>query len=86
MAYFKELCKTDRRFNNFIQQRYEHPLMKKKGIPEIILFMTQRVTKYRLIVEALIKFSKDQQEETLILNKALDNIKASTAKIVWQKG
>ncbi|KAB7501101.1 Rho guanine nucleotide exchange factor 18 [Armadillidium nasatum] len=49
--------------------------MKKKGIPECILFVTHRVTKYPLMIEAIIKYSKDQPEETATLKKALDCVK-----------
>jgi A-kinase anchor protein 13 len=51
--------------------------MKKKGIPECILFMTHRITKYPLMIEAIIKYSRDQQEETATLRRALHNIKVN---------
>lgn len=54
--------------------------MKKKGIPECILFVTHRVTKYPLMLEALMKYSKDQEEELSTLKKALDLVKVRGAE------
>ncbi|XP_076065727.1 uncharacterized protein LOC143039494 isoform X6 [Oratosquilla oratoria] len=75
VSYYKDILKTDRRFQAFIRQRSSHPLMKKKGIPECILFVTQRVTKYPLILEALSKYSKDSQLELEMLQSALEQVK-----------
>lgn len=75
VSYYKDVLKTDRRFQAFIRQKCLHPLMKKKGIPECILFVTHRVTKYPLILEALMKYSKDQEEEITTLKRALDLVK-----------
>ncbi|XP_064103577.1 rho guanine nucleotide exchange factor 18-like isoform X9 [Macrobrachium nipponense] len=75
VSYYKDILKTDRRFQAFIRQKSLHPLMKKKGIPECILFVTHRVTKYPLILEALMKYSKDQEEELISLKHALDLVK-----------
>ncbi|CAL4065020.1 unnamed protein product, partial [Meganyctiphanes norvegica] len=75
VSYYKDILKTDRRFQNFIRQRSNHPLMKRKGIPECILFVTHRVTKYPLMLEAFIKYSKDQEEELQALKKALELVK-----------
>jgi hypothetical protein len=49
-------------------------LLKKKGIPECILFVTQRLTKYPLLVEPLIKTGVTI-EETDNLRKALSLVK-----------
>lgn len=51
-----------------------NPLLKKKGIPECILFVTQRLTKYPLLVEPLIKTSTTT-EETTNLREALGLVK-----------
>jgi hypothetical protein len=54
-----------------------NPLLKKKGIPECILFVTQRLTKYPLLIEPLIKTSKDNKLEQEKLSKALALVKVS---------
>jgi hypothetical protein len=52
-----------------------NPLLKKKGIPECILFVTQRLTKYPLLIEPLIKTSKDNKIEQERFVKALAFVK-----------
>ncbi|XP_067003776.2 rho guanine nucleotide exchange factor 18 [Anabrus simplex] len=65
----------DRRFGEFVRHCQTNPLLKKKGIPECILFVTQRLTKYPLLIEPLIKSAKDNKEEQEKLTKALALVK-----------
>ncbi|CAG0898773.1 unnamed protein product [Darwinula stevensoni] len=58
VSIYKQILKSDRRFGLLVKRWSEHPLCKKKGIPECILFVTQRITKYPLLIEPLIKTSK----------------------------
>lgn len=55
-------------------------MLKKKGIPECILFVTQRLTKYPLLVEPLIKTGVSQ-EEADNLRKALSLVKEILADV-----
>lgn len=52
-------------------------MLKKKGIPECVLFVTQRLTKYPLLIEPLIKTSKENKIECEKLSKALAMVKVS---------
>lgn len=72
---YKYYMQNDRRFSEFVKHCQGNPLLKKKGIPECILFVTQRLTKYPLLIEPLIKTSKENQEETDKLTKALQQVK-----------
>jgi hypothetical protein len=45
VSVFKDLMKSDRRFGQFVRQCSENPLLKKKGVPECILFVTTRYTR-----------------------------------------
>jgi A-kinase anchor protein 13 len=65
----------DQRFSEFVRHCQTNPLLKKKGIPECILFVTQRLTKYPLLIEPLIKTSKDNKVEQERLSKALALVK-----------
>lgn len=64
--------------NNLYPQT--NPLLKKKGIPECILFVTQRLTKYPLLIEPLIKtgIAQDEGED---LRKALVLVKEILADV-----
>lgn len=55
-------------------------MLKKKGIPECILFVTQRLTKYPLLIEPLIKTST-VQDEGEDLRKALVLVKEILADV-----
>lgn len=63
------------RFGQFVRHCQNNPLLKKKGIPECVLFVTQRLTKYPLLIEPLIKTSKENPQEQEQLHKALALVK-----------
>nr|XP_012147665.1 PREDICTED: rho guanine nucleotide exchange factor 18-like isoform X3 [Megachile rotundata] len=77
---YKYYLRHDPRFARFVRQCQSHPLLKKKGIPECILFVTQRLTKYPLLVEPLIK-TGIVQEEGEDLRKALILVKEILADV-----
>lgn len=71
---YKQNQQLDARFAKFVRHCQNNPLLKKKGIPECILFVTQRLTKYPLLVEPLIKTGTNDEEVTN-LRKALSLVK-----------
>ncbi|XP_076475182.1 rho guanine nucleotide exchange factor 18 cysts isoform X2 [Bombus vancouverensis nearcticus] len=77
---YKYYLRHDPRFARFVRQCQSHPLLKKKGIPECILFVTQRLTKYPLLVEPLIK-TVIAHEEGEDLRKALVLVKEILANV-----
>ncbi|XP_029347400.1 rho guanine nucleotide exchange factor 28-like [Acyrthosiphon pisum] len=70
-----KVLEKDPAFFNFIKHCQANPLLKKKGIPECVLFVTQRLTKYPLLIEPLIKTSKENKIECEKLTRALKMIK-----------
>lgn len=56
-------------------------MLKKKGIPECVLFVTQRLTKYPLLIEPLIKTSKENKVECEKLSRALAMVKVGCIKL-----
>lgn len=50
-------------------------MLKKKGIPECILFVTQRLTKYPLLIQPLLKSSVEDKAEHEKLLKAMHFVK-----------
>ncbi|XP_017773485.1 PREDICTED: rho guanine nucleotide exchange factor 18-like isoform X2 [Nicrophorus vespilloides] len=72
---YKCYLQSDARFGQFVRHCQQNPLLKKKGIPECILFVTQRLTKYPLLIEPLIKTSKDNRKEQEALQRALALVK-----------
>ncbi|XP_050541691.1 rho guanine nucleotide exchange factor 18 isoform X2 [Daktulosphaira vitifoliae] len=70
-----KMLEKDPGFFNFIKHCQANPLLKKKGIPECVLFVTQRLTKYPLLIEPLIKTSKENKVECEKLSRALALVK-----------
>ncbi|XP_070522801.1 rho guanine nucleotide exchange factor 28 isoform X2 [Cardiocondyla obscurior] len=77
---YKYYLRNDPRFARFVRHCQTNPLLKKKGIPECILFVTQRLTKYPLLIEPLIKtgIAQDEGED---LRKALVLVKVILADV-----
>ncbi|KAK9880466.1 hypothetical protein WA026_011711 [Henosepilachna vigintioctopunctata] len=75
LEIYKYYLQNDARFGQFVRHCQQNPLLKKKGIPECILFVTQRLTKYPLLIEPLIKTSKENKLEQETLQKALVLVK-----------
>ncbi|XP_039946222.1 rho guanine nucleotide exchange factor 28 isoform X3 [Hirundo rustica] len=71
---FKEL-QQNKKFQNFIKLRNSNLLARRRGIPECILLVTQRITKYPVLVERILQYSKEGTEEHKDLCKALRLIK-----------
>uniref|UniRef100_A0A8C8EBL3 Rho guanine nucleotide exchange factor 28 n=1 Tax=Otus sunia TaxID=257818 RepID=A0A8C8EBL3_9STRI len=77
---FKEL-QQNKKFQNFIKLRNSNLLARRRGIPECILLVTQRITKYPVLVERILQYSKEGTEEHKNLCKALCLIKDMIAAV-----
>ncbi|XP_064259231.1 rho guanine nucleotide exchange factor 28 isoform X5 [Passer domesticus] len=77
---FKEL-QQNKKFQNFIKLRNSNLLARRRGIPECILLVTQRITKYPVLVERILQYSKEGTEEHRDLCKALRLIKDIIATV-----
>ncbi|CAG4995117.1 unnamed protein product [Parnassius apollo] len=72
---FKECCTREPRLARFIRRCQQNPLLRKKGVPECVLFVAQRLTKYPLLLEPLLKTAGDDVTERELLQKALCGVK-----------
>uniref|UniRef100_A0A8D2NFK1 Rho guanine nucleotide exchange factor 28 n=1 Tax=Zonotrichia albicollis TaxID=44394 RepID=A0A8D2NFK1_ZONAL len=63
------------------QLRNSNLLARRRGIPECILLVTQRITKYPVLVERILQYSKEGTEEHKDLCKALRLIKDIIATV-----
>ncbi|XP_062468436.1 rho guanine nucleotide exchange factor 28 isoform X4 [Pezoporus occidentalis] len=77
---FKEL-QQNKKFQNFIKLRNSNLLARRRGIPECILLVTQRITKYPVLVERILQYSKEGTEEHKDLCKAICLIKDVIAEV-----
>lgn len=72
---FKRYLTEDPNFSEWYKHCQQNPLLKKKGIPECILFVTQRLTKYPLLIDPLLKSSREDKVEQEKLQKAMTLVK-----------
>ncbi|XP_041464034.1 rho guanine nucleotide exchange factor 18-like isoform X6 [Lytechinus variegatus] len=79
-AVYKDLTKTDKRFQAFIKKCSTNALCRRWTIPECILSVSSRLTKYQLLIEAIIKPTKaikaTDKIDTHDLTRALELVKA----------
>ncbi|XP_006899095.1 PREDICTED: rho guanine nucleotide exchange factor 28-like [Elephantulus edwardii] len=80
VSLFKEL-QQNKKFQNFIKLRNSNLLARRRGIPECILLVTQRITKYPVLVERILQYTKEGSEEHRDLCKALHLIKDIIAAV-----
>lgn len=83
VSLFKEL-QQNKKFQNFIKMRNSNLLARRRGIPECILLVTQRITKYPVLVERILQYTTEGTEEHQDLCNALCLIKDMIAAVDLQ--
>ncbi|XP_077051454.1 rho guanine nucleotide exchange factor 2 isoform X3 [Siphateles boraxobius] len=68
---YKELLARDKRLQLFIRRANRGPLLRRHGFQECILLVTQRITKYPVLVQRIYDNTKDNPEEASGLLHAL---------------
>ncbi|XP_060760883.1 rho guanine nucleotide exchange factor 1a isoform X2 [Neoarius graeffei] len=68
---YKELLARDKRLQYFIRRVSRGPLLRRHGFQECILLVTQRITKYPVLVQRILDNTKDNPEEEAGLKQAL---------------
>ena len=72
---FKAYESGDQALADWHKYKQTNRLLKRKGIPECTLFVAQRLTKYPLLIEALLKSYRDDKVEHEKLQKAIQLVK-----------
>ncbi|XP_034784405.2 rho guanine nucleotide exchange factor 28-like isoform X1 [Acipenser ruthenus] len=78
---FKELQQQNKKFQAFIKQQSNNFLARRREVPECILLVTQRITKYPVLLERILQYSKEGKEEHADLTRALGLIKDIIAAV-----
>ncbi|XP_035991554.1 rho guanine nucleotide exchange factor 2 [Fundulus heteroclitus] len=68
---YKEVLNRDRRLQQFIRRVCRGPLLRRHGVLECILLVTQRITKYPVLIQRILDNTKGCPEELQDLQKAL---------------
>ncbi|XP_057209029.1 rho guanine nucleotide exchange factor 28 isoform X4 [Triplophysa rosa] len=62
VSFFKELQQQNKRFQLFIKQQSSNSLVRRREIPECILLVTQRITKYPVLLERILQYTEEEEE------------------------
>ncbi|XP_060741167.1 A-kinase anchor protein 13 isoform X3 [Tachysurus vachellii] len=60
---YKELHTRDKRFQAFIKKKMSSAVVRRLSIPECILLVTQRITKYPVLLQRLLQHTREPEEE-----------------------
>ncbi|XP_072258796.1 A-kinase anchor protein 13 isoform X2 [Pyxicephalus adspersus] len=73
--YFKDLLSKEKRFQAFIKKKGSSTLVRRLGIPECILLVTQRITKYPVLLQRILQYTKENEIEHQEVERALNLVK-----------
>ncbi|XP_055010223.1 A-kinase anchor protein 13 isoform X2 [Boleophthalmus pectinirostris] len=79
--FYKDLLTKDKRFKTFIKKKMSSSIVRRLGIPECILLVTQRITKYPVLVQRLLQHTKEGSEDFEDLTEALRLVKEVIAAV-----
>ncbi|XP_069046763.1 A-kinase anchor protein 13 isoform X3 [Lepisosteus oculatus] len=79
--YYKECCAKDKRFQAFVTKKMSLPIVRRLGIPECILLVTQRITKYPVLLQRILQHTKENEEDHADLSRALTLVKEVIAAV-----
>ncbi|XP_075049674.1 rho guanine nucleotide exchange factor 2 isoform X2 [Mixophyes fleayi] len=72
---YKELFSRDKKFQQLIRKLTRSQLLRRHGVPECILLVTQRITKYPVLIDRILQYSKSDEEEYQDLAASLTLVK-----------
>ncbi|XP_038589452.1 LOW QUALITY PROTEIN: rho guanine nucleotide exchange factor 28 [Micropterus salmoides] len=81
VSFFKELQQHNKRFQIFIKQQGNNSLVRRREIPECILLVTQRITKYPVLLERILQYTQEETEEHADISQALIQIREVIAAV-----
>ncbi|XP_061451967.1 A-kinase anchor protein 13 isoform X2 [Rhineura floridana] len=83
--YFKDLHSKEKRFQAFVKKKMSSSVVRRLGIPECILLVTQRITKYPVLLQRILQYTKENDDEhqdvVLSLNLVKEVITAVNSKV-----
>ncbi|XP_036298153.1 rho guanine nucleotide exchange factor 2 isoform X4 [Pipistrellus kuhlii] len=81
LKLYKELYARDKRFQQFIRKVTRLAVLKRHGVQECILLVTQRITKYPVLISRILQHSHGMEEEHRDLSTALGMVKALLSNV-----
>ncbi|XP_077417024.1 LOW QUALITY PROTEIN: rho guanine nucleotide exchange factor 28-like [Vanacampus margaritifer] len=81
VSVFKELQQQNKKLQNFVKLQSNNSLVRRRGIPEFILLVTQRITKYPVLLERILHYTQEGSQEHSDLSSALAQIRDIIAAV-----
>ncbi|XP_057185247.1 A-kinase anchor protein 13 isoform X2 [Triplophysa rosa] len=79
--FYKELHTKDKRFQAFIRKKMSSPVVRRLSIPECILLVTQRITKYPVLLQRILQHTKENEEDHADVTQGLKLVKEVIATV-----
>ncbi|XP_023560842.1 rho guanine nucleotide exchange factor 18 isoform X2 [Octodon degus] len=91
VSHYKLLLQQNKKFQNLIKKIGNFSIVRRLGVQECILLVTQRITKYPVLVERIIQNTEAGTEDYEDLTRALDFIRDVISQVdakvsEWEKG
>ncbi|XP_047198822.1 rho guanine nucleotide exchange factor 18 isoform X3 [Hippoglossus stenolepis] len=81
VSYYKEQLQNNKKFQNLIRKINHLSIVRRLGVTECILLVTQRITKYPVLVERILQNTEAGTEEHEELTRALGLIKDTITQV-----
>uniref|UniRef100_A0A3P9LNN6 Rho/rac guanine nucleotide exchange factor (GEF) 18b n=1 Tax=Oryzias latipes TaxID=8090 RepID=A0A3P9LNN6_ORYLA len=81
VGYYKDQLHNNRRFQSTIRKISNLSIVRRLGVTECILLVTQRITKYPVLVERILQYTEGGTEEHEDLTRALGLIKDAIVQV-----
>ncbi|XP_068447495.1 rho guanine nucleotide exchange factor 18-like isoform X2 [Clinocottus analis] len=81
VSYYKEQLQNNKKFQNIIRKINNLSIVRRLGVSECILLVTQRITKYPVLVERILQNTEAGTEEQEELTRALGLIKDTIVQV-----
>ncbi|KAM8895086.1 A-kinase anchor protein 13 isoform 2-T3 [Spinachia spinachia] len=79
--FYKDLLTKDKRFKAFIKKKMSSSIVRRLGIPECILLVTQRITKYPVLIQRILQHTKESEKDHEDLTDAVRLVKEVIAAV-----
>ncbi|XP_052400579.1 A-kinase anchor protein 13 isoform X5 [Carassius gibelio] len=79
--FYKEFLTKDKRFQAFIKKKMSSSVVRRLGIPECILLVTQRITKYPVLLQRILQHTKENEEDHADVTQGLKLVKEVIAAV-----
>ncbi|XP_026111210.1 rho guanine nucleotide exchange factor 28-like [Carassius auratus] len=86
LKIYKQLLQSNRKLQLFLRQQSNNSVIKRREIPEFLLLVTQRITKYPVLIERLLQHTDDNSAERYDIAVALEGLRGLIEEVERRVG